>query len=72
MESKEAEMVSRFQEMVKEERSSCRSCLSSGLVNDSHYAEFLLSRTSQELEAPRTICFVISKKKPLKRSEAGL
>lgn len=72
MESKEAEMVSRFQEVVKEERSSCRSSLSSGLVNESPYAEFLLSRTSQELQAPKTICFVISKKKPLKRLEAGM
>lgn len=38
-----------FQKTVKEERSSCRSCLSSGFVNDSHYTEFLLSKTSQEL-----------------------
>lgn len=72
MESKETEMVPRFQETVKEERSSCPSCLSSGLVNKYHYAELLLSRTSQELQAPRTICFVISIKKPLKRSEAGV
>ena len=71
MESKETEMVPRFQETVGEERSSCRSCLSSGLVNESHYADLLLSRTSQELQAPRTICFVISIRKPLKRSEAG-
>lgn len=57
----ESEMVSRFQETVKEERSGCQSCLSSGWGNESHYTEFLLSRTSQELQAPRTICFVISK-----------
>ena len=36
MESKEIEIVPRFQETVKEERSSCRSCLSSGLVNEYH------------------------------------
>ena len=72
MESKEIEIVPTFQETVKEERSSCRSCLSSGLVNEYHYAELLLSRTSQELQAPRTICFVISVKKPLKRSKASV
>lgn len=67
---KRLKIVSRFQKMVKEERSSCRSCLSSGFVNDSHYAEILLSTTSQELQAPGTICSVISEKKPLKRAEA--
>lgn len=67
MKSKETEIVSRFPEMVKEERLSCRSCLSFTLVNDSHYTEFLLSRTSQELQAPKTICFVISKKEASQR-----
>lgn len=48
----------------KRKRSSCRSCL----LWVSEWVllryELLLSRTSQELQARRTICFVISIKKP--------